>query len=266
MPNALVSLGANLGDRESTLSSACQMLASADGCQVLAVSRWIRTEPVGGPAGQEPFLNGAALLATSLSARGLLELLQHVETAHGRKRTVRWGPRTLDLDLLLYGEAQIDEADLRVPHSGLEFRRFVLEPAAEIAPGMVHPRLGWNLRRLAEHLDRSLPWIAVTGAGEAERSRIVAAVEQASPVPLSALPANEIADRAPPSAAVDGKVWFISTLPNPLTPQEACIPRLTFVLDGPAAPWGPSLSLHSADAEAAVSQAAAAIAAMLPFP
>jgi 2-amino-4-hydroxy-6-hydroxymethyldihydropteridine diphosphokinase len=139
---AYVGLGANLGDREATLRAAVDALAAEDGIEVVAVSTLRETEPVG--VGEQPrFLNGAAELETALTARELLHFLLAVEQRFGRVRVPgEHGPRTLDLDLLLYGEEAIDEPGLTVPHPRLHERRFVLEPLAELAPGLVVPGRG----------------------------------------------------------------------------------------------------------------------------
>jgi 2-amino-4-hydroxy-6-hydroxymethyldihydropteridine diphosphokinase len=139
---AYVGLGANLGDRERTLREAAAALAVEDGIEVVAVSTLRETEPVG-VGEQPPFLNGAVALDTTLGARELLDRLLAVEQRFGRVRTPgEHGPRTLDLDLLLFGDAQIDEPGLTVPHPRLHERRFVLEPLGELAPGLVVPGRG----------------------------------------------------------------------------------------------------------------------------
>ena len=142
MTRAYVGLGANLGDRERTLREAVEALAAEDGVEVVAVSTVRETEPVG--VGEQPlFLNGAVELATTLTARELLEVLLAVEQRFGRVRAPgEHGPRTLDLDLLLYGDEVIEEPGLTVPHPRLHERRFVLEPLAELAPGLVVPGRG----------------------------------------------------------------------------------------------------------------------------
>jgi len=140
--SAYVGLGANLGDRERTLRAAVDALAAEVGVAVVAVSALRVTEPVG-VGEQPPFLNGVVELETTLSPRGLLERLLTAEQCFGRVRTPgEHGPRTLDLDLLLYGDEQIDEPGLTVPHPRLHERRFVLEPLAELAPGLVVPGRG----------------------------------------------------------------------------------------------------------------------------
>ena len=142
MTRAFVGLGANLGDRERTLRAAVDALAEEDGIEIVAVSTLRETEPVG-VGDQPPFLNGAAGLETTLTAPELLERLLVVEQRFGRVRVPgEHGPRTVDLDLLLYGEEEIDEPGLTVPHPRLHERRFVLEPLAELAPGLVIPGRG----------------------------------------------------------------------------------------------------------------------------
>jgi 2-amino-4-hydroxy-6-hydroxymethyldihydropteridine diphosphokinase len=140
---AYVALGSNLGDREGTLRSALEALAAEPGIDVVAVSRFYDTEPVG-YVDQPRFLNGAAALETELSARELLERLLAVELRFGRSRedVPPQGPRTIDLDLLLYGDAEIDEPGLRVPHPRLHERRFVLEPLADLDPALEVPGNG----------------------------------------------------------------------------------------------------------------------------
>ena len=141
MPRAYVGLGANLGNRRGTLQQAVSLLAAVDGVDVLAVSELRETDPVG-VVDQPRFLNGAAALETTLSARELLDTLLAIERSLGRERVERWGPRTVDLDLLLYGTEIVDDPGLRVPHPRLHERRFALEPLAELDPELVIPGRG----------------------------------------------------------------------------------------------------------------------------
>ena len=130
---AYVGLGSNLGDREGTLRAAVEVLAASPGVEVLDVSTLRETDPVGPITNQPRFLNGAVALETSLSARELLALLLAIEADFGRTREGQaGGPRTLDLDLLLYGDERIAEPGLEVPHPRLHERAFVLEPLAEL--------------------------------------------------------------------------------------------------------------------------------------
>jgi 2-amino-4-hydroxy-6-hydroxymethyldihydropteridine diphosphokinase len=139
---AYVGLGANLGDREGTLRAAVEALAAGDGIHVVAVSTLRETDPVG-VGDQPPFLNGAVELDTTLTARALLERLLVVEQQFGRVRVAgEHGPRTLDLDLLIFGDEELNEPGLTVPHPRLHERHFVLEPLAELAPGLLVPGRG----------------------------------------------------------------------------------------------------------------------------
>ena len=141
MTCAYVGLGANLGPREETLHRAVELLREADGVDVLAVSQLRDTDPVG-VVDQPPFLNGAVAIETARTPRELLNLLLAIEASLGRVREERWGPRTIDLDLLVYGDEVVDEPGLRVPHPHLHERRFALEPLVELAPELDVPGHG----------------------------------------------------------------------------------------------------------------------------
>ncbi|QDT01357.1 2-amino-4-hydroxy-6-hydroxymethyldihydropteridine diphosphokinase [Adhaeretor mobilis] len=183
MANALIALGANLGERDQTLSEAFLALTQIPGTQLRVRSRLHATRPIGGPTGQGEFLNAAALLSTSLPPSKLLEELHAIEAAANRKRVERWQARTLDLDLLLYDAEQIDgetacgggpeSEGLQVPHPRMSFRRFVLEPAAEVAPWMRHPSSDWTVTGLLAHLKNAENSIAV-GSESKEAVRILA--------------------------------------------------------------------------------------------
>jgi 2-amino-4-hydroxy-6-hydroxymethyldihydropteridine diphosphokinase len=139
---AYLGLGANLGDREATIARALELLAREDGVEVVAVSSLRDTDPVG-IVDQPRFLNGAAAVETDLSPGELLNRLLAVERELGRTREgPRFGPRTIDLDLLVYGDEEVDEPGLTVPHPRLAERRFALEPLAELDPDLVVPGRG----------------------------------------------------------------------------------------------------------------------------
>jgi 2-amino-4-hydroxy-6-hydroxymethyldihydropteridine diphosphokinase len=136
MTRAYVGVGANLGDREATIRAALEALPG-----LVGVSKLRETDPVG-VVDQPPFLNAAAALETELTPRELLDTLLAVERELGRERRERWGPRTIDLDLLLYGDETIDEPGLTVPHPRLHERRFALEPLLDLDPELAIPGRG----------------------------------------------------------------------------------------------------------------------------
>jgi 2-amino-4-hydroxy-6-hydroxymethyldihydropteridine diphosphokinase len=163
MATALIALGANLGDAEKTLRAALARLAQESVIVGLKPSQIVRTLPAGGPPDQPAYANAAARFETALSPQRLLALLQQIENEFGRERHVRWGSRTLDLDLLLYDEARLETPELTLPHPRMAYRRFVLEPAAQIAPNLIHPASGWNLSQLLAHLNLPVHYVAFAG-------------------------------------------------------------------------------------------------------
>lgn len=138
---ACVGLGGNVGDAAATLRAAFDALDRLPCTRLLRASRLYRT-PAWGLEAQPDFVNAAALLETALDARELLDNLLGIERAFGRERRQRWGPRTLDLDLLLYGDDSIDEPGLHVPHPHLQERAFALKPLADVAPDAAVPGQG----------------------------------------------------------------------------------------------------------------------------
>jgi 2-amino-4-hydroxy-6-hydroxymethyldihydropteridine diphosphokinase len=143
-----IALGSNLGDRRAYLDRALQALREKRGIAVIRVSAYYETAPVGGPPGQGDFLNAAAELQTELGPEDLLRTLLEIEQGLGRVRDVRHGPRTIDLDLLLYGDLVRGGPELTLPHPRLHERQFVLQPLAEIAPNVKHPTIGKTIREL----------------------------------------------------------------------------------------------------------------------
>lgn len=148
---AYIALGSNIGDREAYLDQAIEAFAAIKGCEVIAVSDFIETEPYGGIP-QEKFLNAVMEVETLLEPHELLERLREIETAAKRERNVRWGPRTLDLDILLYDDRVIDLPDLQIPHPDMQNREFVLEPLMQLAPHLRHPLLRLTVAELFDKL------------------------------------------------------------------------------------------------------------------
>lgn len=145
--DAFVALGANLGDRAAALRSAAEAICG-DAVACVARSAIYETSPVGGPTDQPEYLNAVLHLRTTLPPRALLDRCLQIEARLGRVRGARNAPRVIDLDLLLYGDLQLAESDLQVPHPRLHLRRFVLAPLVELTGERTHPALGARLRDL----------------------------------------------------------------------------------------------------------------------
>ncbi len=151
---ACIGLGSNLQDRRANIDGALAHIGHTPGVAIVKVSQYHTTAPVGGPVGQPYFLNAAALLDTCLDARQLLNTLLDIEHRLGRdrRRELRHGPRIIDLDILLYGSAIVNEPGLRIPHPHLHERAFALAPLAELAPDMLHPELHQTIGYLLANL------------------------------------------------------------------------------------------------------------------
>lgn len=186
MSRCLIGLGSNLGDRRAWLDRAVARLAAIDGTRSIVQSSFYETAAVGGPSGQGAFLNAAVLLETAQEPLALLAEIREIEAALGRTRDERWGPRTVDLDLLLYGAVTLETPDLVLPHPRMAWRRFVLQPAAEVAPDMFHPPTGWTVARLLENLTSGMDYVAIAGpigAGKTELAERLANLSNVNLVP-----------------------------------------------------------------------------------
>ncbi len=199
MALCLLGLGSNLGDRRQHLAQAIRLLAERGAVDIVAKSRLYETKAAGGPAFQPRYLNAVVLVDTSLSPVGLLDVAQRIEEAVGRQREVRWGPRSLDIDLLLYEDVVLEEPRLSLPHPRMGFRRFVLEPAAEIAAAFRHPVFGFTVFQLLERLDEAAPYLAITGPPGCGKSAVMRQVAKAFGLKALGSTRGLFADQ-PPSA------------------------------------------------------------------
>lgn len=177
MATALIGLGSNLGDRAAALEKALELLREESQIRVEAVSSFRESKPAGGPE-QGEFLNAAARLETSLSPEELLANLLAIEDQIGRVRVERWGPRLIDLDLLLYDRVEMKTPTLELPHPRMCYRRFVLEPAADVAPRMFHPGCGATVRSMLKHLKERPRYVALGGLNIWGRKETLAALER----------------------------------------------------------------------------------------
>jgi 2-amino-4-hydroxy-6-hydroxymethyldihydropteridine diphosphokinase len=200
MPQGLIGLGSNVGRRRHALEEAVDRLGRQREVVLGRRSGWYPTRPVGGPAGQPSFYNGAVLLETSLAPQALYALLRRIEDDLGRRRAARWGPRTIDLDLLLFDRLVLQTPELVIPHPRMAWRRFVLEPAAQIAAEMVHPQIGWSIGQLLTHLNTAVNYVAIGGPPTAGKTLLAEALVQATGATLVA---DAPEPRRPPAAAGD---------------------------------------------------------------
>lgn len=148
---AYIALGSNMGDKQKYIDDAVKALDSAKGCRVEKVSDMIVTKPYGNVQ-QDDFLNGALCLKTYLEPHTLLKLLNEIEASAHRERLVHWGPRTLDLDIIMYDNLVLDDEELHIPHIDMHNREFVLKPMAQIAPYLRHPIKNLTIKELYDKL------------------------------------------------------------------------------------------------------------------
>ena len=160
------------------LARAVELLGRLPQTRLVACSSYLPTAPVGGPPGQGEFLNAAATVETGLSAAQLHRALLEIEAQLGRQREQHWAARTLDLDLLLYDDLVLRTNDLTVPHPAMAYRRFVLEPAVEIAANWTHPIIGWTIAELVAHLNNAEPYVAIAGPIGAGKTRLTRSIAQ----------------------------------------------------------------------------------------
>ena len=152
---SLLSLGSNLGKRKKTLDAAVEKIQQTAGIGAVRVSRYRESTPVGGRKNQEVFLNAVVEITTTLTPESLLVNLQRIESELGRKRHVRWDPRTIDIDILTFEDAIISSSKLTLPHPRMTLRRFVLEPLCDLVSHQRHPETGWTYQSHLDHLEQA---------------------------------------------------------------------------------------------------------------
>ena len=178
MPAALISIGSNLGNRQSAIDNAIAQLRGHAHIQNVVLSSLHESEAIGGPAGQNVFLNAAALLKTTLPASELLGALQQIENDSKRTREIRWAARTLDLDIALYDDQIVESELLTIPHPRMVSRKFVLQPAVEVAANMVNPQTGWTLEDHLIHLNQAAREYVVIAASEDDKFQLQNAISE----------------------------------------------------------------------------------------
>jgi 2-amino-4-hydroxy-6-hydroxymethyldihydropteridine diphosphokinase len=288
MPACLLGLGSNVGDREATLSTALDQIDALPNARLVRRSEWHRCRPIGGPTGQGEFLNAAAVIETTLPPLTLLAELEQIESRHGRQRTERWAPRTLDIDVLLYGNEVAEMEMLTLPHPRMSFRRFVLRPAAEVAPRMLHPVIGWPVERLLLHLDAARDQAAILSPSLTLRSDVATRLADLG-AQIIERPQFAVADQLWPPAATTWLDLSSRTAHDKPAPNQpaglpyaaAAFPKLSILLDTqmPARDafkpqWssivrrpgrGPTLRLQSNDDTTVQAEVSAAVESVWPI-
>ena len=204
----LISFGSNLGDRHDLIAAAAREIATWEIISKqhpLVTSRLFETPPIGGPAGQEPFLNAVGAFETAAPAREVLRRLQYLEDRLGRRRRRRWDARSIDLDVVLHGRLVGGATGLVVPHPRYTARRFVLLPACDVVPHFRDPRFGWTMRELSEHLAADVPSLALVTGGLSLRQAICERLETEHGITYH---------RDPASFECKGSPWVTCSLPD----------------------------------------------------
>jgi 2-amino-4-hydroxy-6-hydroxymethyldihydropteridine diphosphokinase len=283
MPTTLLGLGSNLGDSEATLPAALAEIAALPDVQVVRHSSSYRTRPVGGPPAQSDYLNGAAVVETKIAPLTLLAELQQIEARHGRVRTERWVPRTLDIDILLYGNDVAETQMLVLPHPRMSYREFVLQPAAEIAHRMLHPVIGWPIEQLLLHLRAASDALAVVSPSEPLRTQLASLlIDQRRARPIDRARFATADHHWPPLWTTWLEMPARKTQREAITPTKgelpyaaAAFPKLSVLLDADVAhrgadklQWstlvrqpgrGPTLRLQTADPQEIEAELLAAV-------
>jgi 2-amino-4-hydroxy-6-hydroxymethyldihydropteridine diphosphokinase len=263
LETCLIGLGSNLGDRQGTLEKAVARLRAAPGIYRVEVSRFLETNPVGGPEGQPAFLNAAVTCVASCSPEAMLDRLQAIEHEMGRVREVRWDARTLDLDLLLFGVRRFESDRLTIPHPRLATRRFVLDPAADLAGNWLHPELGMTLNSLSSRIKdiHGEYWLLFPDTQRHEAEIVAAACQSVPGRPLLALKAIREAELATFQQHLDLATPRMTLVLAAAGKNEGWTKTVKRLLR--AGKLGPTLCLTMDNLKTAAAEAAAAIGSAL---
>lgn len=238
MPRCVIALGGNIGDVPHTFAQAVHQLRAIPRVRSVTAGGLYQTPAVGGEA-TAPYVNSAAAIECELAAVELLDLLQSIEQRLGRIRTEHWGPRTLDLDLILFGGEQIHSTRLKVPHPACWYRRFVLDPVCEVAGDVIHPEKQVPFRELRDRLQRRPFRVAIVGGDEAARFDLVESLRAEFTAVEFATPSRESADNDIPAGVPRIELALMAWLgPSAHFPQFEELARLPR-LDVTAAPLPP---------------------------
>lgn len=207
MPYCLISFGSNLGDRQNRLAAAATRLSRHPALARFRASRLFTTPAIGGPSDQAPFLNAVAAFETDATAAAVLRLLQSIELDLGRERKVRWDARSIDLDVVLYGDLMGGGANLIVPHPRYTARMFVLLPACDVVPHWRDPRFGWSLQRLTQHLQAASPSLALVGGSAQTRNWLCQQTAERLGIRWVAARNPELSIGSAGNVALDGRIY-----------------------------------------------------------
>lgn len=225
MPRCLISLGANLGDPLASMKQALYWLKKSFGESQVRESRFYRTPAIGGPENQQEFLNAVVAIETAQSPWDVWHVIRDVEQRMGRTRNLRWEARAIDIDVLLYEDQRIWTPHFKIPHPRMAMRRFVLEPALEVAADWIEPVSGWRIDKLFDHITQTAPSILVCGDAIQDIPEITREALTQLSLPASQAfsypnQSNALLDKSQP--------WFCS-LPWSQFAPSLCIPALDMV-------------------------------------
>ena len=249
MHDCLISFGSNVGNSAEYFRDAARRLSENAAVASLVVSNAISTRPTGGPPGQSDFLNGCFRLQASLTIESLFQCIRQIETDFGRERRVRWGERTIDLDVLLFDDLELISDCLTIPHPRMSFRRFVLQPASQIAAEMIHNTSGCTIGQLLEHLESKPDRITLVTSSAQKSVRIAHDLQllcQSAGWNFETTSSFESLELASEKTKL---LVFSDELPRDLRILAQCFP-------------GPTLNLRDADEKQAIVEVQAAIEAM----